>query len=1785
MKLLLEWIRASLNEPEQGLVLRALRHDPIVWESLQEVSVLGTLSGVKRDACELWMAGSLAISLIQPTVHATGISALQRLAGDESIVREGVTLLGWVEKGHAPSNLREAGLVALELWRRAQETSWENILPHEQFETDPERWNAPLVCLWGYLDDPHALLEFLAALPEPLSYHHVLHVLLSQPLSDQEQWEYLRPVILRQSLSQQVQWPWYLLQEGRKELAGLTASHVLVLSRRALEAWCDQDISNLTTWSDLKERAFWLHATALLFRLSGMPARSLERLEQLQALLDYWKAGVAIQQMALYPSGSLGQEASTKFPGLILEQFSVWGLGDALALSGQELGEWDINTPPILLEVLKWARKSETIPDAQRQILVERLRSWLEDQDAAHLQRVMAWLGKVDPKPLLRALQRLGLSELGIEVGQRVLEYLSPSEDLFLQMCDLCDEAGFYQQALIYGLQGVIHFPQSIPIRRKLARAYERLEAWEKALEEWRHLTGDETLEDKINDRMSLIYCAIQVGRFQEAFEECQRVLNDSPENGMAYAYLGVILLENGEMEEAVQALTQATLLCPTEAYPWVKLAEYYQRHGEVTKAIDTLRSASLVLPTSAEIHLALGKILLERGNLSEALPYLRRASDLTPNSYEANLLLIQTLLGLGYHEESQAVLMRAGAHWPDDPHLIFLKACLQQRLGAEAHQVRETMRSLLDHGDVRPEWAWFYLKTLWNKDEDLLNLGAHALPEELEQAQALLRRLLVQQPDNQNAQLLMGCVLLARGQSEVALSIFQTLESDRKSLEYCKQAVLLGGIGMSALKQHQPEVALAALEEAIALCPEWPRLHMALAEVYASLNLKAAAQETANRLLDHFADDLEVVEWFVQFANQEQWIEEKIKGLEQATALVPQCGTYWLRLADALAEGGEEERALEILTTLSSQPHLDATVVSMLSQRLYARNNYLLAAHSLCRLKGEAEFWNKERSLQVALLSFLAGELETARAALLETLEMAPDWLPARVVQAYWLTREGRASEAVAVLEAILQQRLDDPLFEDSDIKDWTHDLLQKGGIDFSRGAVHFLYARLKLRLGDIETAYVHFVRAATLCPQALAYRGWAVLAAQATLRFTEVRALIEVEPATFEAIQLGDAERNWRALMMLLAGELALEEGDLEGVYQRIEQSLAWRADFPRAIALKVRYLATLGRWREARALYERLGPVIQAALLGVFEEHEVGMEWGWLGEAALAVLDWERGLQLLQSNAERFSGMPIAHWRLARAWVVTQMACTWADVLGIQDHRPPEIPDVLKRFEEALAKLKDCSQEALVEQLRVWGYGVFAPTYSNVRALVGLPLNSERAAALLVALVHLQNWPGAEKVAEQFMQDVWMQFYAATFLGTRAPEKGMMWALKALEELSDFPPLFVALARCARAASNLEVALEAMDRALNLWPSEWRWLEEAASLAMETENPSRAVDFLERLLQECPNHLAAHLNLARLYVDLNQGVLARGHLEQALLLAPENPEVVLQYLQTLWVLGEAQKVVEIAKSYLDKFSDRSTLLKVAARAAIETGSWEYANTWTQTLIEKGEDDPESVLLRVAYLERREDKRKALAYLDRVIESRDENVALLGEKAHLISQLDGYAQALPIIQKVLTQDPENSAMLGLAAQAFWSLGDITQAEAMALKGLQNMPDQENLHMLMGQICSQKGQLDKALYHFGEALRLNPQNLEGYLAMAKVYQLRRESPKAFEIYQQALRIAPRDPRVYYEYGLALRDGKDYLAAESMLRRAAQLAPDNLAIKRQLGALVALNLVHQPQEA
>ena len=83
---------------------------------------------------------------------------------------------------------------------------------------------------------------------------------------------------------------------------------------------------------------------------------------------------------------------------------------------------------------------------------------------------------------------------------------------------------------------------------------------------------------------------------------------------------------------------------------------------------------------------------------------------------------------------------------------------------------------------------------------------------------------------------------------------------------------------------------------------------------------------------------------------------------------------------------------------------------------------------------------------------------------------------------------------------------------------------------------------------------------------------------------------------------------------------------------------------------------------------------------------------------------------------------------------------------------------------------------------------------------------------------------------------------------------------------------------------------------------------------------------------------------------------------------------------------------------------------------------------------------------------------------------------------------------------------------------------------------------------------------------------------------MGKTYQDRRNLEEAIKVYRQATEIEPDNSKPYFHAAMALKECKDYTAAEAMLKQAKALAPDDPEIIRQLGVITAMNLINNLRE-
>jgi len=210
--------------------------------------------------------------------------------------------------------------------------------------------------------------------------------------------------------------------------------------------------------------------------------------------------------------------------------------------------------------------------------------------------------------------------------------------------------------------------------------------------------------------------------------------------------------------------------------------------------------------------------------------------------------------------------------------------------------------------------------------------------------------------------------------------------------------------------------------------------------------------------------------------------------------------------------------------------------------------------------------------------------------------------------------------------------------------------------------------------------------------------------------------------------------------------------------------------------------------------------------------------------------------------------------------------------------------------------------------------------------------------------------------------------------------------------------------------------------------------------------------------------------------------------------------------------------------------------------------------------------------------------EKAAALAELENATHCKNLDPTIILEEIRLIKEINGTASARNLIEYFARQMPENTELLSLLAVSQLENGDSHGAEVTARRVLKLKPESVDMLKFIGKRQFEKGQLDQAVHTFSQVVNLDRMNTEAYYALGSVYEKQRETTKAIEVLKQLIDLKPGETNAYVNLSGFYKEVKNYKLAEEMLKKAVELEPKNVNIKRQLGALLALKLVHQSQE-
>jgi tetratricopeptide (TPR) repeat protein len=704
----------------------------------------------------------------------------------------------------------------------------------------------------------------------------------------------------------------------------------------------------------------------------------------------------------------------------------------------------------------------------------------------------------------------------------------------------------------------------------------------------------------------------------------------------------------------------------------------------------------------------------------------------------------------------------------------------------------------------------------------------------------------------------------------------------------------------------------------------------------------------------------------------------------------------------------------------------------------------------------------------------------------------------------------------------------------------------------------------------------------------------------------------------------------------------ELELSQGNLDGAIHGIVQVMEAAPTHPRLMAIQARLALRRKEPFNAQALLksaiESTGTPSNATVTDLVS----------LAVAAGELQLWQTAEELWQKLANLTAYEPRHHLEIARLLTQQaefQQLCQAIDIVRRAPGEKAFSEESRQAFDNAieqadglisgwqfpqihraaetnpfheLSPVATARVRAHIQHWRVRGQAIFQPSIEAAKALAALPRNPQDSAARIACLRQIGELAAASLAARDYPQEPMALIQLTLALMEDKPRQALAAVQLALDSLSRperpeqnqaacsqstiIPIVHFLTARLLHRSGNRledrQAALQAVRSALNAWHDEPRWRILAAEIhiAMASggsdEDLNAAVIHLRQSIEMEPANPAPHLMLGQLYYRQSNSALALQSFEEAARLDPESATPFLWLARTYRMMGDNQQAAAYANRAVAYNPDQPEPLLLAGEIALDARQYREAENSARSILQLFPDHPAALVLQARSLAAMNRPDEALVLLEKALAKTNDQIALKLERVRLLARARGNDAALQAANQLSDEFPDDHQALTLLAEIQEASGKLEEAVRTAQRALRIQSgglavanhDLATTHHIIGRLMRRAGQLDQALYHLSEAVRIAPELFEATLELGQVHQERREHSQALSVYRQALSSAPNDPRPYILIGQALKESKDYVGAEVMLRRASELSPNDLAIHRQLAAVVALNLVHNRRE-
>jgi len=1802
-------LRDFLSEETCKWVLPALRQDPLIWESLQDLDLVSQAKSLIGSDPYRWTPANLALVSLGYDDSTENIIDHPTLSGEiDQTIRS-------IEKSRiqAPphSSLAQAGLIALAQLKRTQENGNLTEYPSMVMRS-PKLYHRPaLACLYGFSSDRFSLLQTLAdhGLKEKYNYHLVIHVLLSNPHPLDEQENIISSLISNRNLSN----AYYLIKNlniHRPDLATQIASRFLStfsISKNGHPG------SNITEYIEYLSDLMLLAEINTIANQSPnsikLHSEAFHIVDQLMAEINTHIAESAIDngdiESALSSWQDVGERHSTSTkdissisPEITIALLEAGHPEEALALLPEPDVQAISKAHPAQLLAAAQVALAEGNTDQATSFATQaykNFKEWtkkIESDDSPQMSYSRLYT-KIN-QSLVRLLSNLSLNPMNMDATTAALSINPNDIDLLKINLQASRASGALPQAVEAAYIAVALSPKDVYIRWELISTLEEAEDWEAAYKERMHLlderfsTSSDIKWPPKNDLYGLARASLMVNQPQQTVEICQSLLEEDSQDGHAHAIIGEAFMLIGQTEDGEKHLNYATQFSPHDASSWLSLARAQENSGRSEKALETLKTASHAVPTDPAIQVWLAEKYLAQEQYSQALPFLQLAYDLIRNKTEENanrsiknsftanhqiapqisFLLGETLQQLGHDQEAYQVLCEAYAKYPAYNGLAYCYAKSLLKL--------EKYKSAIPPLVVAVKATPMDLEPNLDYARTLIRVKTH--PQD---AVRVLTKLSDISPENLEVKALLAEAYLLNSDMEDAMSTFSKLFESALFEDREWKSRISHGFGRTALALEKTDLAIAALQEALRDDSQNPEIFRTLAESYARGNLPLEALEASRSAIQLAPDDVEMLLWYAHFVRELNEPEEAIPVLTRAHQLSPDQATFIVQLGEVQALIGNNNAAIDSYRKILQIKNPPVDDLLKAAEGLSELGDINGAINCLELGNNELSESNVNLLSQLASAYKTSGQFEKSLTTLDKAIVLENDTVDLLLEKTEVLLMLRRPQAAEGALEHAINLYPTSP-----DLHQRMAILMRSSGEPVKAlGKAEELVALCRMNGNDSKL----------LAAQALAAElALTLLQSEYASEIIEDRSITEDQPIkvnqNIRSVEPDHSHLTMDALpYFCFKAELALQENDEITAAKCLTQAINLSENHQRVLALQARLAERSGDHHFAHQTLKkilgdnRLNPFNDSQTSHASELQNISIEttgkkyheqvsiFQAIAEACRDLKYWDEYLYLTKIITDIAPNEPLAYLNCAQALVTRAEYQHFCESLNAINNVPGNVAlskDTYLTFTTFLDlsqhHFKEASQERklkdpeLIQKWQARGNAIFNSNSSDIHNLDAYSHNPDDLSALISTAIKNNNLDTINRVYKSLVDgsDLYSQptcvltrlAQALTIHGRR--NEDFTQALEIIQTvIRQYPnePLFYALlAEIYLRINDHENAYQSILTALNSWPDEPRWHAMAAMIQQSENHYAGAISHFKKAIELEPTYLQHYLSLGECLQKTGDFRKAIETLENAHEVAPDKIEPLIGLARAYLEIGEYKKAEIYAQSAIQHAPQDVSPLLISAEIALHAGNLREAQKYIKNVLQINPDQTDALHLHARILSAQGQDDEALNTIEHAVKIAANPLPLMLEKVKLITALEGINEGLSNLYKLEAEYPNDPTVLHALAQLLAENGQIDAAISYSQKALKS-----NTSKLSSKEMSQ-------IHHLiGHLLRQS-----GQLDQA-IYHL-----------NNALQMTPSYIEPYLDLGKAYQDRRQHAISLQTYQKAISIAPDDPRPYYQAGQLL-----------